>query len=153
MFDLDLYIPYSRGMGTYQNTKVKGNSAELEAACFFNRNGYVVSLPFGDNAPYDAIVESPSRKIYRVQVRWSSWKGEILMVNLQRSSQGRSYSLDLSRIDVFAIWDGSCMFIVPTSELSGCIKAFTLRRGASKNGQKQGIHLAKDYEGATARIP
>lgn len=140
-------------MASYQNTKAKGNSAELEALCFFNRKGYVVSLPFGDNAPYDLVMESPTGKVYRVQIRWSSWKDDVLMVNLQRSSQGRSYPLDLSRIDAFAAWDGAKFYVVPVTELAHCKAGFSLRRAAAKNGQTAGINLASDFLEATHLVP
>ena len=140
-------------MATYQNTKAKGNSAELEVLCFFNRKGYVVSLPFGDNAPYDLILESPSAKVYRVQVRWSSWKGDVLMVNLQRSSQGRSYPLDLTRIDTFVAWDGTKLYIVPVQKLAHCKAGFSLRRSETKNGQSKGINLASDFFEALHLVP
>jgi hypothetical protein len=140
-------------MATYQNTKVKGNSAELEVLCFFNRKGFVVSLPFGDNAPYDLVLESPSGKIYRVQVRWSSWKGEVLMVNLRRSSQGKTYHLDLTRIDAFAAWDGERIYVIPVLRLSHCKAGFSMRKSGAKNKQSKGINLASEFAEAVHLLP
>ena len=142
-----------RSMKTYENTKIKGNSAELEVFCFFNRRGYIVSLPFGENAPYDVVLESPSGKVYRVQIRWSSWNKEVLRVSLRRSSRGRSEPLDLKRIDAFVAWDGEKVFVVPVEHLKRCRAAFSLRRSPPKNSQKLGINLAADFEQAAQLLP
>ena len=140
-------------MANYQNTKVKGNSAELEVLCFFNRRGYVVALPFGENAPYDLILESPAGKVYRVQIRWASWNDDVLMVNLRRSSQGKNYSLNLDRIDAFVAWDGEKVFVIPVVELKHCGAAFSIRKTVPKNGQKKGVNFSVDYVEAIHLLP
>lgn len=136
-----------------KNTKVKGNNAELEALAFFKRHGFSVSIPFGDNDPYDLIVEAPSRKLYRVQVRWASWQRDSLALNLRSSTSRGSRTLDLSRIDAFVAWDGTALYIVPTCVLGDCRAAFTLRRGDARNGQKRGIHLAEEFVARIDLLP
>lgn len=140
-------------MPAYQNSKVKGNTAELEVFCLLQRAGYTTALPFGENAPYDLIVESPTGKLYRLQVRWASWRNEVLTLNLRRSSNGKNYLLDMNRIDAFAAWDGDELYIFPVTELSSCRNNFSVRRAAPKNNQMTGVHLAVDYKAALHKIP
>jgi len=135
------------------NTKVKGNNAELEALTYFKKSGYSVALPFGDNDPYDLIIESPSGSVYRVQVRWVSWRKKVATLSLRATSQGRSRPLDFDRIDVFAAWDGERLFIIPTDHLGGSRATFSLRYELPKNGQTKRIHLAEDYQDALHLVP
>jgi hypothetical protein len=140
-------------MANYANTKTKGNAAELEALCFFNRRGYTVSLPFGENAPYDLVVESPSGRLYRLQVRWASWNNGVMNVSLRRSSGGSNEPLDVSRIDAFVAWDGETAFVIPVFDMKGHRAGFSLRREPSKNGQKKGVTLASVYSEAIHLLP
>ncbi len=135
------------------NTKVKGNNAELEALAYFKRHGYSVALPFGDNDPYDLIIESPKAQVYRVQVRWVSWRNDVATLSLRATSQGRSRPLDFSRIDVFVAWDGKRVYIIPTSHLGASRATFSLRTTAPRNGQKKRVHLAHDYQDALHLVP
>ena len=137
----------------YQNTKIKGNLAELEALTYLARRGYQVSLPFGENSPYDLVIESPTRKLYRVQVRWSTWKKDLLNIRLRSVSKNYSRTLDLSRIEVFLIYDGEHVYIVPTKDLNHCKAGFTLRRFPPKNHQKIGISMSSSYLDAIQFIP
>lgn len=50
------------------NTKFKGNYTELKIATKFIEYGFFVSFPFGDNAPYDLIVDN-GREIFTVQCK------------------------------------------------------------------------------------
>jgi hypothetical protein len=136
----------------YENTKSKGNIAEVEAIRFFLKKGYSVSVPFGDNAPYDLIIESAS-KLYRVQVRHSTWKNNVLLLSVRASSGGKSKRLDLNRIDVFAVWDGSELFIVPTSFIGNRSTAFCMRREQPMNGQQDGINMAYEFREAVRFLP
>ena len=137
----------------YDNSKVKGDWAEMEVMVFLTRSGYRVSIPFGENCPYDLVAESPAGNLYRVQVRWSSWKSGLLSVRLRAKSKNYCRSLDLSRIDVFAILDGTHIYLIPTVDLGHCKAEFTLRADPPKNNQKVGISMAEDYREAAHRIP
>ncbi len=137
----------------YDNTKIKGDRAELEVFIFLTRNGYVVSLPFGENQPYDMVAESPTGRLYRVQVRYVSEKNGSLALSLRRSSGGTSTTLDLSRIDVFAGWDGKHVYLVPTRDIGEFRAAVSLRLAPARNGQSKGIRLASNHQDAVHLIP
>lgn len=136
----------------YDNTKIKGDQAEMEVMVYLTRRGYQVSIPFGENCPYDLVAESSQGNVYRVQVRWSTWKKGLLSVRLRTISKNYSRTLDLKRIDVFAIFDGEDIYLIPTPDLAHCKAEFTLRAEAPKNGQTAKITMASDYRGAVARI-
>lgn len=137
------------------NTKSKGTLAEMEVALFFKRAGYTVSFPFGDNEPYDLVVESTTNKLYRVQVRGCSWKNDSLEISLRSVTTGKGRSLvskclDLSRIEVFAAWDGSKVYLVPVAGLNHT-RAFTLRKFPGKSGRPS--NLADEFLEATHLVP
>lgn len=129
------------------NTKNKGDLAELAVAKFLCSHQYAVSFPFGENTPYDLVVESPSFVLYRVQVRWATPKDGRLEVRLRAVSKNYSRTLDFSRIDVFAVYDGEVIYWVPVSLLEDRAATFTLRMDPSANNQKKRVHFAKDYVG------
>jgi len=138
----------------YDNTKAKGGLAELEALTFFSRAGFTVSLPFGDNAPYDLVVESPSGVLYRVQIRFAGWqKNGSLVVNLRRSASGKNIPLDRTRIEAFVVWDGACPYIVPTQDLGDVVASLTLRHDPPKNRQCKGIRMASTFKEALHLLP
>tara|TARA_Y100000310_G_scaffold282353_1_gene303490 strand:+ start:5558 stop:5980 length:423 start_codon:yes stop_codon:yes gene_type:complete len=140
-------------MSYADNSKVKGDDAEVAALSLFKRNGYTVSIPFGENAPYDLVVESPGRRVYRVQVRWCNWTKGSLMVNL-RTFVGRKHkTLDRDRIDAFVAWDGSEAFVIPVADTMGCKSGLSLRREPAKNGQVKGVRLAEPYRNALHLLP
>ena len=129
----------------YTNTKSKGDEAELQILLKLKRLGYAVSIPFGENQPYDLVVETPKGGLHRVQVRWVGWKKDVLEVPLRIVSKNYHRTLDLKRVDWFAVWDGEDAFFISTSEMKGLKAAFSIRREAPKNGQKKRIRYAEDY--------
>lgn len=137
----------------YQNTKTKGDAAEVEVFIAFRRLGYAVLLPYGENAPYDLIVESPTKKLYRVQVRCAQWKNDSLTLSLRTSSNGKSRPLDRTRIEVFVVWDGTTCYVIPCSDTLGCVAVFTLRKGAPRNGQKKRTRDAAQYANGFNLLP
>lgn len=132
----------------YENTKVKGDEGELEVLCYLKRRGYSVALPFGENAPYDLIVESPSGRLYRLQVRWASWTNGVLPLRLRIVSKNYSKTIDQDRIDIFALWDGKDAYFIPTAHTKGYRSNLHLRRTPPKNNQKKRIRMASDYRDA-----
>ena len=138
------------------NTKKKGDIAEFEVLTFLARNGYSVSIPFGENNPYDLIVESPSTKLYRIQTRSCSWKNEVLIVSLRSTLriEGKNTwrPLDTSRIEAFAAWDGSSVYIIPTHSIKAT-QAISIRRQPAKSGREKGINKSEDFFEAVHLIP
>lgn len=115
---------------------------------FMNQN-YSVSIPYGDSDKYDFIADIHG-KLIRVQVKTASLKKntENAIVFACRSAhkngQGISnvrYSAD--EIDYFATyWNDQC-YLIPVEE---CSIEKTLRFEYPKNGQREKITLAQDYE-------
>jgi hypothetical protein len=108
----------------------------------------MVSIPYGDCAKYDFVADI-NGTLYKIQCKTSSEQGEGVYKFATRSTQVgttsttvRTYTED--DIDFFAtIIEGKC-YLVPVNEVSG--KQKTLRFTPPKNGQKEGITFAKDYE-------
>ena len=138
---------------SYVNTKEKGDEAELALLIFLKRQGYAVSLPFGENAPYDLIAESPAGNLYRIQVRWTTWKKNVLALSLRMVSKNYHKTLDRSRIDAFGVWDGEKAYLVPVADTMSCGAVFSMRRTPPANGQSKGIRMAAQYAEAVSLIP
>lgn len=133
---------------TMLNSKQKGNLTELQCLTAFTELGYTVSIPYGDCAKYDFIADI-NNKLYRIQCKTSSEQDVGVYKFATRSTQVGTTSTNVRTyteedIDFFAtIIDGKC-YLVPITEVSG--KQKTLRFIPPKNGQKEGIAYAKDYE-------
>jgi PD-(D/E)XK endonuclease len=64
------------------NTKDKGNVSEISILKRLTQKGYRVSIPWGENTPYDLIVEI-EENLYRIQCRTGRVKnGKSLCFNL-----------------------------------------------------------------------
>lgn len=128
------------------NTKSKGNLAELAIATLLVKGGFIVSFPYGDNAPYDIIAESVTGKLNRIQVRYVSWKGDILQVRLSCVSRNKRKPLDFSRIDCVAIWDGNKAYFVPSDLVRNHVSTFTLRARPCQYNRLADVNFAVDFE-------
>ena len=104
------------------DSKCKGNLTELQCLTAFVEQGCTVSIPYGDNAKYDFIVEIDKR-LYKIQVKTSSLKDEGVIQFSCRSThvnctgvKNEKYSPE--DVDFFATyWNGKC-YIVPINESS-----------------------------------
>lgn len=56
------------------NKKQQGNWAEIAVIKEFLKNDFKVSIPYGDNASYDLIIEDKSGQLYKVQVKSTSYE-------------------------------------------------------------------------------
>lgn len=130
------------------NSKQKGNLTELLCLAAFTELGYTVSIPYGDCAKYDFIVEI-NNHLYKIQCKTSSEIETGVYKFATRTTQVGTTSINTrtytkNDIDFFAtIIDKQC-YLVPVEEASG--KQKTLRFILPKNGQREGINFAKDYE-------
>ena len=135
------------------NTKVKGNTTEMECMLEFMKLGYQVSIPFGEDSRYDFIGDI-NGKLLRVQCKTCS---EILDDNeiirairfkTVRQSGGNAKvntrtKYTTEEIDYFATsYQGKC-YLVPVTQ---CSNEKTLRILPTKNGQTKGITWLKDCE-------
>ncbi len=130
------------------NSKQKGNLTELLCLAAFTELGYTVSIPYGDCARYDFIVDI-NNKLYKIQCKTANEVEDGVFRFSTRSTQvgtssinTRTYSKD--EIDFFATIINKKCCLIPVEETSS--RAKTLRINPPKNGQKVGINFVKDYE-------
>lgn len=129
------------------NTKRKGNITELEIILAFQRLGYAVSLPYGDDEQYDFIADVGGRLI-RVQAKTSHTDDEgktfkFECRNMRYNSKGGWHIYyDADDFDYFGTsWKGQC-YLIPISE---CWNSKRLRI-APKRDQRGKTAWAEDYE-------
>lgn len=135
------------------DTKVKGNTTEMECMLEFMKLGYQVSIPFGEDSRYDFIGDV-NGKLLKIQCKACS---EILDDNeaimaikfkTVRQSGGNAKvntrtKYTAEEIDYFATsYQGKC-YLVPVTQ---CSNEKTLRILPTKNGQIKGITWLKDCE-------
>lgn len=86
-------------------TNGKGNLSEAKVLTAYIQAGFTVSVPFGNGAPYDFVVDA-GRRLLKVQVKTGRLRGGCVLFPTLRfsghSGRGRSYSA--REIDVFAVY-------------------------------------------------
>lgn len=123
----------SRALGLPQASKARGEVAEARFIAKALSLGFVVLRPFGDNQPYDFVLQS-GEHMTRVQVK-SAWtpfrKGvyQIMTSMGRRTRRGlRPYTVD--DVDFVAVHIGpeDAWFIIPIAELLTTIHFFLSSR-------------------------
>lgn len=129
--------------------KQKGIITELECITAFNKLGYKVSIPYGEDSRYDFIADI-NGKLIRVQVKTSKYKDETknAIIFSCRSSHTNSKGTQNIRytsqeIDYFCTYFNDKCYLIP---IEHCSVDKTLRFEPPKNGQIKGISFAIDYE-------
>lgn len=135
------------------DTKVKGNTTEMECMLEFMKLGYQVSIPFGEDSRYDFIGDI-NGKLLKIQCKTCSEifdDNEAIMAikfKTVRQSGGNAKvntrtKYTAEEIDYFATsYQGKC-YLVPVTQ---CSNEKTLRILPTKNGQIKGITWLKDCE-------
>ena len=129
------------------DTKIKGNTTEMECMLAFMKLGYQVSIPFGEDSRYDFIADI-NDKLYKIQCKTSSEIVEddiVLAIKFKTVRQSGSKATNWTRtkyeeneIDYFATsYKGKC-YLVPLKE---CSNEKTLRIIPPKNNQVKGINF------------
>lgn len=128
-------------------TKMLGAIGEQVVIAEFIKAGAQVSVPVGDNAPYDMIVDMHG-KMLKVQVK-STEKAKQGVMNFSTCITD-PYKLTRTKytsemIDVFALF---CLEngYIGLIKVEDCGESLKLRTDAPKNGQKKNIKMGKDYE-------
>lgn len=124
-----------------KNTNQKGDVAELAVAKKFLELGYWVSIPFGDDAPYDLIVDL-SGELKRVQVKHIKPRKGTLRFRLLADS-GKPYKETTDLIAGYNPEDGKVYVINPND--FNAKRMVTLKLNKPKNNQIQGVNLAEKY--------
>lgn len=135
-------------------TLSKGMITELKCIEAFISLGYHCSIPYGDCARYDVVVDIDD-KLYRVQCKTSRWSTDTAQKEVAfeistrtsttntKKTVRKTYSL--TETDFFYTYFNGKSYLVPISEVAEKT-AFRWRYEYPSAGQRKGIHIAKDYE-------
>lgn len=130
-------------------SKQIGIVTEERCKLFFLERGYNVSVPVGDNAPYDFILDIHNH-LYKIQVKHarSEKPGTLyleLVKNVSTRTQLRTSSYRQEEVDFFCTeYQGQCYLIPYIST-----KYMTLRILPTMNNQASNVRYAKSYEADT----
>lgn len=129
------------------HTNIKGNVSESAALNAFSKAGFVVSVPFGNGAPYDLIVDI-GKRLLKVQVKTGRLRGGCVLFAAQRINGHhgtKRHKYDEGEIDLFAVYceENEAVYLVPTL---GALAEGRLRVSSTKNNQQQNVRWAKDFE-------
>jgi len=124
---------------------LKGSITELQCCTAFMEAGYEVSIPFGNHARYDLVVDLGT-KFIKVQVKTARVKNDYISFDCRNSHcKGhnhvhKQYSAD--EVDYFATYYNGHCYVVPFDE---CSTEKRLRFHNPKNDQLKNINFLEDY--------
>ncbi len=148
------------------NSKSIGDRAEAKIFSACVERGWTVSLPFGDNARYDMVVDAPNRGLMRVQVKSASCNtrndrgitASLTSNSLGAKDHGKHHPYSVDEVDVFALYFPGCkewqederiLFLERDKPLivkKGLFQQTVNLVLPSWTGkQKKGIHHAKEF--------
>lgn len=129
------------------STKALGAQTELQCITYLHGLGYDVSIPWGDNARYDFILDV-NHKLYKIQSKTSNKIEDGVYKFQTRStyinSQGsRTAQYTEDDVDFFCTFIDNKCYLVPLSETNKREKV--MRFVKPKNNQSIGITYAQEY--------
>ena len=129
------------------STKALGAQTELQCLTYLHGLGYDISIPWGDNARYDFVLDV-NHKLYKIQVKTSHLIEEGVYKFQTRSTYinakgNRSNSYTENDVDFFATWINNQCYLVPLAETNKRDKV--MRFVKPKNNQIKGITFAQNY--------
>lgn len=131
-----------------RNTKRVGDISEIAAIYAFGKNGYRVSIPFGENNRYDLIVETPKGSLARVQVKTGRLRDGAILFSCYSSHIHRGGALRryVGEIDLFAVYcpQTDAVYIVPIEDVDE-VHQCSLRVAMARNGQTSRVRSASHY--------
>lgn len=127
------------------NSKHIGNIGEILAIAYLVKKGYYVSIPYGDNARYDLIVDD-GIKLHRIQVKTTVPITDSFAEFYLQSSQahrGKGKEGYTGQIDAFILVDikNEKLFYTEDTERT----FIKLRYLPTESGQVKGINFAEDF--------
>lgn len=128
------------------NTKQKGNLTEINCISEFIARGINVSIPYGDCARYDFIIDIDN-KLYKIQCKTANEESQGVYKFSCRSCHTRATgnsrrTYNESEIDFFCTYINNQCYLIPIAEASSNNK--TLRFVPTKN--LQNVTYATAYE-------
>ena len=134
--------------GAKRDTKAVGDRSEAIVLATLIKNGYLVSIPFGENQRYDLLADNGGR-ILRVQVKTGRLRGDIINFSCSSShshrggTHARPYFGQADIIAVYCPQNGK-VYLVPEEEFVA--SRAHLRLTAPANNQKRRIRWASRFE-------
>jgi len=126
-------------------TNIKGDIGELSIMREFLKLNYWCSKPFGDDCPYDLIVDDKNGELKRVQIKYvTPNENNTLRVKLF-SETGISYRETVDWIAVYNSESEKC-YLLKLDTFNSDVATLYLKLNKPKNNQSKGINLAENYE-------
>jgi len=130
-----------------RDTKSIGIRSEAAVMNALVRNGFWVSIPYGENNRYDLVADD-GKRLYRIQVKTGHDRGSYLCYSCSSSHahQGGSLRSYHGELDYVAIYCAprETVYLIPEAELTAT--QGHLRYRQPENGQKKRIRWAGQYE-------
>ena len=122
----------------------KGNLAVSKIIAVFIKKVYAVSIPFGDGARYDLIIEV-GNSCKRLQCKTGRIKDDVIIFNPYSVNDGKKHYY-MDGIDAYAVYceELDKTYLIPHDGMKH--EEYHLRLSPPKNGQLKNIRYAKDYE-------
>ncbi len=127
-------------------TKRKGTLAELIVLREAVQRGYRVAIPFGEDGPWDLVVER-NGCLERVQCKYTVSDGRVVLVKCESTNNWMTKQYRSDQIEWIVVYDATsdrCYF-VPSKLLGGGRSTILLRLEPPRNGQRARINWAKDF--------
>lgn len=126
------------------STVIKGNTTEAAVLKAFVARGFGVLIPFGGGQPFDLVVPLGPTDFLRVQCKTARLLGGCVVFNGRSTDHGRGRLSYDGLADVIAAYypNNDTVYVVPVSSRFSP----RLRLEPPRNNQKQGVHMAVDYE-------
>ena len=128
-------------------TTDKGEIGEAEVIADLRRRGHGVAIPFGHSLPFDLVlVRGDSGALERVQVKYTTSDGRVVVVRCRSQSAWVSYQYQSDHVDWIATYDATTASIsyVHSCEWGGWT-SISLRLTPTTNGQVIGVRWARDF--------
>lgn len=129
-----------------------GDIGETVALAEFTKSGYTVSVPFGQNSPYDLLVDIDGI-IYKVQCKTTEkvHDNSVMRFNICRTNgfTGAHISYNEDEIDFFFLYcvENDYKGLLPVGNNANLPKKeFRIRLTEPQNHQMNGINMAETFE-------
>jgi hypothetical protein len=131
------------------NTKTIGNISEAHAIAYFLKNGYAISIPFGDSNRYDFILDN-GNSLFKIQVKTGQLYDGFVRVRAYSVSSKDGKTTKNSYIDqvdyiVAYVSELDKLYILKPNDF-GKSAVMALRTISPENNQQKNIKYAVDYE-------
>ncbi len=126
-------------------TNLKSNIAELAVATECAKRNWVVCFPYGENTPYDILVDT-GEQFLKVQVKYVTSKKDVINIPLQ-STTGVEYKNTVDAIAAFCPCNNKVYWLdLNTGEFNDIGTYVRLRLAATKNNQLSGVRFSDNYD-------